>query len=34
MENSRDFIAALLFAVAVWSVFFAAIWLVEIVSNP
>lgn len=32
--ESKEFFAALLYAVAVWSVFFAVIWLVAIVSNP
>ena len=32
--ESKEFFAALLYTVAVWSVFFAAIWLVAIVSNP
>ena len=32
--ESKEFLAALLYAVAVWCVFFAAIWLAAIVSNP
>ena len=32
--KSKEFIAALLYAVAVWCVFFAAIWFVSIVFNP
>lgn len=31
--ESKEFLAALLYAVAVWCVFFAAIWLVAVI-NP